>query len=88
MTRVTFAVDHTTPGGRSYKQGSTHEVNAADARELIHIGRATDAGEAPEPEPVTESKPKTRSRAKASPEDTANPDESASAESAAQSKEG
>lgn len=54
MTRVTFAVDHVTDGGRTYKQGTTHEVNAADARELIHIGRAVDAGPAPEPDPATD----------------------------------
>lgn len=54
MTRVTFAVDHTTDGGRTYKQGSTYEINNADARELIYTAKGVDAGPAPEPTPETE----------------------------------
>jgi hypothetical protein len=52
MTRVTFAVDHVTDGGRTYKQGTTHEINAADARELIYNAKGVDAG--PEPEPAND----------------------------------
>jgi hypothetical protein len=45
--RLTFAVDHTTEGGRTYKQGNTYEVNNADARELIYTAKAVDAGDPP-----------------------------------------
>lgn len=41
--RITFANNYTTPGGRSYKGGSTHEVNDADARSLIVRGKARPA---------------------------------------------
>jgi hypothetical protein len=40
MARITFANDYTTPGGRSYKAGSTHDVNDGDARSLIFRGKA------------------------------------------------
>ncbi|CAH0234147.1 hypothetical protein SRABI26_02728 [Arthrobacter sp. Bi26] len=40
MAKITFANDHTTSGGRTYKGGSTHEVNDADARSLILRGKA------------------------------------------------
>lgn len=38
--KLIFAVDHTTRGGRSYKAGSTHEVNDHDARSLLLEGLA------------------------------------------------
>lgn len=38
--RITFATDYTTGGGRSYKGGTTAEVNDADARSLIVRGKA------------------------------------------------
>ena len=41
--RITFANNYTTPGGRSYKGGSTAEVNDADARSLIVRGKARPA---------------------------------------------
>jgi hypothetical protein len=41
--RITFANNYTTPGGRTYKGGSTAEVNDADARSLIVRGKARPA---------------------------------------------
>lgn len=41
MAKVTFANDYTTPGGRTYKGGSTADVNDADARSLIFRGKAS-----------------------------------------------
>ena len=44
--KLTFAIDHVTRGGRTYKSGSSHEVNDHDARPLLIEGiarRATDA---------------------------------------------
>ena len=41
--KITFANNYTTPGGRAYKLGSTHEVNDADARSLITRGKARPA---------------------------------------------
>ena len=41
--RITFANNYTTPKGRSYRGGSTHEVNDADARSLIVRGKARPA---------------------------------------------
>jgi hypothetical protein len=40
MAKITFAGDHKTSGGRTYKAGSTHEVNGDDARSLIFRGKA------------------------------------------------
>jgi len=41
--RITFANNYTSPGGKPYKGGSTHEVNDADARSLIVRGKARPA---------------------------------------------
>jgi hypothetical protein len=41
--RITFANNYTSPGGKPYKGGSTHEVNDADARSLIVRGKARQA---------------------------------------------
>ena len=38
--QITFANNYTTPGGRTYKAGTTAEVNDADARSLIVRGKA------------------------------------------------
>jgi hypothetical protein len=38
--KITFANNYTSPGGKPYKGGSTHEVNDADARSLIVRGKA------------------------------------------------
>ena len=46
--KITFANDYTTSGGRSYKGGSTHDVNDADARSLIVRGKARPAAETAE----------------------------------------
>lgn len=43
--RITFANNYTSPGGKSYKGGSTHDVNDADARSLIVRGKARRAEE-------------------------------------------
>ena len=43
--RITFANNYTSPGGKPYKGGSTHEVNDADARSLIVRGKARRADE-------------------------------------------
>ena len=43
--QITFANNYTTPGGRSYKAGTTAEVNDADARSLIVRGKARRADE-------------------------------------------
>lgn len=52
--KITFANDYTTPAGRTYKVGSTHEVNNDDARNLIFRGKARLAEESPAPaEPET-----------------------------------
>lgn len=45
MTRVTFAADYETPGGRNYKGGTTADVNAPEARNLIYRGIARAADE-------------------------------------------
>lgn len=45
--KLIFAIDHTTRGGRSYKSGSTQEVNDHDARPLLIEGIARRATEAP-----------------------------------------
>jgi hypothetical protein len=45
--KLTFAIDHTTPGGRNYRGGSTHEVNDADARALVSRGIARRADSKP-----------------------------------------
>lgn len=45
--RITFANNYTSPGGKPYKGGSTHEVNDADARSLIGRGKARPADAAP-----------------------------------------
>lgn len=47
--KILFANDYTSPGGRHYKAGSTHEVNAVDARNLIHLGKAIPATENKKP---------------------------------------
>ncbi len=50
MAKITFANDYTTPGGRTYKGGTTAEVNDSDARSLIFRGKARPATEkAPAP---------------------------------------
>lgn len=42
--KVRFANDYKTPGGRTYKAGSIHEIkNNAEARNLIHKGKAIEA---------------------------------------------
>ena len=41
MAKLIFSNDHTTAGGRTYKGGSTAEVNDADARSLIFRGKAS-----------------------------------------------
>lgn len=41
--RITFANNYTTSGGRTYKGGTTAEVNDADARSLIVRGKARHA---------------------------------------------
>jgi hypothetical protein len=41
MAKLLFTNDQTTSGGRTYKGGSTHEVNDADARSLIFRGKAS-----------------------------------------------
>ena len=46
-TSITFAVDYETAGGRTYKAGSTHKVNAPEARVLVKIGKARIAGDEP-----------------------------------------
>ena len=38
--KITFANNYTTSGGRTYKGGTTAEVNDADARSLIARGKA------------------------------------------------
>ncbi len=38
--KLIFAVDHVTRGGRTYKAGSSHEVNDHDARPLLIEGLA------------------------------------------------
>lgn len=44
--KLTFAVDHTTPGGATYKAGSTHEVaDKSEASNLLHRGLARRADE-------------------------------------------
>lgn len=40
--KITFANDYTTPGGRTYKGGTTAEVNNAIARSLIFRGKAVE----------------------------------------------
>lgn len=58
MALVTFAGNHTTSGGRTYKAGSTAEVNADDARSLIFRGKARPATEKPSaPAETTNSAP-------------------------------
>jgi hypothetical protein len=44
--RITFANNYTTRGGRTYKGGTTAEVNDADARSLIVRGKARRADSA------------------------------------------
>ena len=52
--KITFANNYTTSGGRTYKGGSTAEVNDADARSLIVRGKARRAESASaEPTKVT-----------------------------------
>jgi hypothetical protein len=42
--KIRFANDYKTPGGRTYKAGSVHEIkDNAEARRLIHRGKAVDA---------------------------------------------
>ena len=54
--RITFATDYKTGGGRTYKGGTTAEVNDADARSLIVRGKARRADSAPaEPKPKSAS---------------------------------
>lgn len=61
--KVTFALNHTTAGGRSYKGGTTHDVNDADARALISRGIVRKADSKPAPEtpaaPASGDKPAT-----------------------------
>lgn len=45
MAKITFANDYTTPGGRTYKAGTTADVNDGDARSLIFRGKARPATE-------------------------------------------
>ena len=44
--KITFANNYTTSGGRTYKGGTTAEVNDADARSLIVRGKARRADSA------------------------------------------
>lgn len=39
-TKVTFASDWTSSGGRTYKRETTADINDADARLLVRMGRA------------------------------------------------
>lgn len=55
--KLIFAVDHTTRSGRTYKSGSTHNINNADARVLIHQGVARPVEEDTEPESTPTPKP-------------------------------
>jgi hypothetical protein len=49
--KIRFANDYTTPGGRTYKAGTVHEIrDNAEARRLIHRGKAVAASDAEEPE--------------------------------------
>jgi len=45
VAKIIFANDHKTADGRTYKGGSTAEVNDADARSLIFRGKARPAVE-------------------------------------------
>jgi len=44
--KITFANNYTTSGGRTYKGGTTADVNDADARSLIVRGKARPADSA------------------------------------------
>jgi hypothetical protein len=49
--KIRFANDYTTPGGRTYKGGTVHEIrDNAEARRLIHRGKAIEASPDEEPE--------------------------------------
>lgn len=59
-TRVTFARDHVSPGGKHYKGGSTHSVEFHEARSLLNRGTVRLADE-PEKTPDTAAaKPETQ----------------------------
>jgi hypothetical protein len=47
--RITFANTYTTAGGRKFNAGTTTELKDAEARHLIHVGKARKADSEEEP---------------------------------------